>query len=114
MGSQQSPCSLAPVAAKYLALGLRVALFAVLAIAGVAPRFGVAQQKPDLAGEYAGLLGPLHVKLHLVAAHDGSLSGTVDSPDQGMVGVAMRRHSSQWTSPELYRADGTRHMDRTD
>lgn len=87
MGSQQSPCSLAPVAAKYLALGLRVALFAVLAIAGVAPRFGVAQQKPDLAGEYAGLLGPLHVKLHLVAAHDGSLSGTVDSPDQGMVGL---------------------------
>jgi len=33
------------------------------------------------------MLGPLHVKLHLTASPDGTLSGTVDSPDQGMVGV---------------------------
>jgi hypothetical protein len=48
---------------------------------------GFAQQKPDLAGNYAGALGPLHIKLHLAVAGDGALSGTVDSPDQNMVGV---------------------------
>jgi hypothetical protein len=46
-----------------------------------------AQQKPDFAGEYAGILGPYHVKLHLSAGSDGALSGSVDSPDQGMSGV---------------------------
>jgi hypothetical protein len=33
------------------------------------------------------MLGPLHVKLHVIAASDGTLSCTVDSPDQGMSGV---------------------------
>jgi len=47
----------------------------------------VPKPKSDFAGDYAGLLGPLHVKLHLIAAPDGALSGTVDSPDQGLVGV---------------------------
>jgi hypothetical protein len=46
-----------------------------------------AQQKPDFAGEYAGILGPYHVKLHIVSGSDGALSGTVDSPDQGMSGL---------------------------
>ncbi len=44
-------------------------------------------QKPNLAGDYSGMLGPYHIKLHLIAAHDGTLSGTVDSPDQGLSGV---------------------------
>ena len=48
---------------------------------------GFAQQKPDLAGDYAGLLGPLHVKLHLASGSDGTLTGTVDSPDQNMFSV---------------------------
>ena len=46
-----------------------------------------AQQKPDFAGEYAGILGPYHVNLHLSSGSGGALSGTVDSPDQGMVGL---------------------------
>ncbi len=46
-----------------------------------------AQQKPDLTGDYAGVLGPLHVKLHVVAGRDGALAGTVDSPDQNMFGL---------------------------
>jgi hypothetical protein len=48
---------------------------------------GFSQQKPDLTGDYAGLLGPLHVKLHLMAGSDGTLIGTVDSPDQNMFGL---------------------------
>jgi len=46
-----------------------------------------AQQKPNFAGDYAGMLGPLHVKVHVMAASDGKLSCTVDSPDQGMAGL---------------------------
>jgi len=46
-----------------------------------------AQQNPNFAGDYAGILGPYHVKLHLTAGAGGALSGTVESPEQGMVGV---------------------------
>ena len=46
-----------------------------------------AQQKPDIAGDYSGVLGPLHLKLHIAAAADGALSGTLDSPDQGSNGI---------------------------
>ncbi len=48
---------------------------------------GFAQQKPELTGDYAGVLAPLHVKLHLVAGHDGTITGTVDSPDQNLYGL---------------------------
>jgi hypothetical protein len=65
----------------------RIALLAVLASAGLFPNAAFGQQKPDVAGEYAGLLGPLHVKLHLSVAPNGAISGTVDSPDQNMFGL---------------------------
>src|SRR5271166_3743971 len=45
------------------------------------------QQKPDVAGDYVGSLGPLHVKLHLKTGADGALSGSLDSPDQGASGI---------------------------
>ena len=48
---------------------------------------GFAQQKTDISGDYVGILGPLHVKLHVVAGRDGALAGTVDSPDQNMFGL---------------------------
>ncbi len=47
-----------------------------------------AQSKPSLAGDYAGILaGALHLKLHITAAPDGSLAGTLDSVDQGASGI---------------------------
>jgi len=46
-----------------------------------------AQQKPDIAGNYAGTLGPLHVKLHIARGPDGALNCTLDSPDQGASGI---------------------------
>ncbi len=46
-----------------------------------------AQQKSSVGGVYDGTLGPLRIKLHIVAAPDGSLSGTLDSPDQGANGI---------------------------
>jgi hypothetical protein len=45
-----------------------------------------AQNPSDVAGDYAGQSGPLHVKLHLVLS-GGKLTGTVDSPDQNMFGI---------------------------
>ena len=59
-------------------------LFAVLCAAS----FSVAQPsngKPT--GDYAGMLGPYHIKLHLNTAPDGSLTATVDSPDANIFGI---------------------------
>lgn len=53
----------------------------------IAAALGVGQQKPDFAGDYGGALGPIHIKLHVMAGRDGILTGTVDSPDQGLTGV---------------------------
>ncbi len=53
----------------------------------MAAALGVGQQKPDFAGDFSGALGPIHIKLHLTAGRDGVLTGTVDSPDQGLTGV---------------------------
>lgn len=47
-----------------------------------------AQAAPDIAGNYAGVLGPLHVKLHLKVDAANGITGTLDSPDQGANGLA--------------------------
>ena len=64
-----------------------LAMLVLLAASVVLSNLALAQSAPNFAGEYAGMLGPLHVKLHLTASRDGALSCTVDSPDQNMVGV---------------------------
>ena len=46
-----------------------------------------AQQKLNIAGDYIGSLGPLHLKLHLKIDTEGALNGTLDSPDQGASGI---------------------------
>jgi CubicO group peptidase (beta-lactamase class C family) len=46
------------------------------------------QTKPEIAGDYLGTLGPLHLRLHLKRDASGTLSGTMDSPDQGATGLA--------------------------
>lgn len=70
-----APPLLVPAAALTLALAALTALPA-------------RAEAPMIRGEYAGTLGPLHVKLHLTAAADGTLRGTLDSPDQGANGIA--------------------------
>src|ERR1700679_1356118 len=66
-----------------------VKLCAVLVVATVLmPICLLAQQKPAIAGDYAGTLGPLHVKLHLKVDAAGAIAGTLDSPDQGAAGIA--------------------------
>lgn len=46
------------------------------------------QAGANLTGEYAGMLGPYHVKLHLTADSNGKLTGTADNTDAGIVGMA--------------------------
>lgn len=66
-----------------------VKLCAVLVVATVLmPICLLAQQKPAIAGDYTGTLGPLHVKLHLKVDAAGAITGTLDSPDQGAAGIA--------------------------
>lgn len=47
----------------------------------------VAQTPTSPTGDYAGSLGPLHLKLHLKQVAGGALSCTLDSTDQGAMGL---------------------------
>jgi serine-type D-Ala-D-Ala carboxypeptidase/endopeptidase len=47
----------------------------------------VAAETPKVGGDYAGLLGPLHLKLHLKAGAGSALDGTLDSIDQGAMAL---------------------------
>ena len=58
-----------------------------LAMLALAPLSVSAQQSPTIAGDYAGTLGPLHAKLHLKVNADGKVTGTLDSPDRGAIGI---------------------------
>jgi hypothetical protein len=59
----------------------------LLVIVGTAPFVLLAQDKPNLAGDFRGSLGPFRLKLHLITKPDGSLSGSLDSLDQGAMGI---------------------------
>src|SRR5471032_1962314 len=47
----------------------------------------MAQQPTNISGDYAGDLAGLPIKLHLTDGPDGTLGGTVDSPNQGAAGI---------------------------
>jgi D-alanyl-D-alanine-carboxypeptidase/D-alanyl-D-alanine-endopeptidase len=61
---------------------------ALLAISLLARAVAAQPKPPVVAGDYSGVLaGVLHIKLHIAAAPDGTLSGTLDSVDQGAMGT---------------------------
>jgi CubicO group peptidase (beta-lactamase class C family) len=62
-------------------------MLVTLAVVGVEASAAPAQETPVIQGDFIGSLGPLHLKLHIVAAPDGTLTGTLDSPDQGASGI---------------------------
>lgn len=66
-----------------------IALCVLLGVCMVATMpFGArAQAAPQISGNYLGTLGPLHLRLHLKLDASGTLSGTMDSPDQGANGL---------------------------
>jgi serine-type D-Ala-D-Ala carboxypeptidase/endopeptidase len=73
-GSNNYPCRTA-----WLGFG-RLLILALLAFASTALS---AQLSPTIAGDYAGTLGSLHLKLHLKFDANGNLAATLDSQDQG-------------------------------
>lgn len=73
--------------------GLRsvTALFFALAVFSVG---SLAAPKPAVIGNWNGVLdagaqGKLHLVVHVTQGQDGSLTGTMDSPDQGASGIAI-------------------------
>ncbi len=80
------PFNSVPTAIKF---GSSITLIVLIGLAlfALAPRSASPQTQASLAGDYSGRLSSLHLKLHLKAAPDGSLSGTLDSPDQGANGI---------------------------
>lgn len=68
--------------------GTVITLWAILGIVGSLSLGTQAQSKPDIAGDYVGTLGPLHLRLHLNTNPSGALSGSMDSPNQGANGLA--------------------------
>jgi len=64
-------------------------LLALIVFASVPAGWNVAnaQQMNSISGDYVGTLGPLSLKLHITVAPDGTLSGTLDSPNQGAHGI---------------------------
>jgi serine-type D-Ala-D-Ala carboxypeptidase/endopeptidase len=65
----------------------RAALLIAVTALGVGSTVASAQDQPMVKGDFVGALGPLHLKLHIAVASDGSLTGTLDSPDQGASGL---------------------------
>ncbi len=71
--------------------GLRYAT-ALLFVLGVVSLVSLAAAKPAVVGDWSGALdvgggNSLHLVVHITQAQNGSLSGTVDSPDQQTTGI---------------------------
>src|SRR5271155_444970 len=97
------------------------ALSAGLALAlawGITPALTLAQDPPPIIGDWSGTLNPgaqpkKRIVVHISAAQDGSLSGTIDYPDQDTSGIQMtaitfKAHALHFESssiPAIY--DGT-------
>ena len=81
-------------------------LMAVCVLAQL-PLHARAQAVSSLAGDYAGVLGPLHLKLHLAVDATGGITGTLDSPDQGAIGLPcadfkVSGHALAFTVPSVH------------
>ncbi len=57
------------------------------AAAQAKPNAAAVPATPSIAGDYTGTLGPLRVQLHLKVDAASAISGTLDSPNQGALGI---------------------------
>jgi hypothetical protein len=76
---------------KRRALSFRFFL-ALMLVMGIAPAFTPAQDRSRIVGNWEGTLDPgaqpkKRIVVHISAAQDGSLSGTIDYPDQETSGI---------------------------
>ncbi len=72
----------------YRASVITLCAFLGVCILAAIPSGARAQATSSVSGDYAGTLGPLHLRLHLKLDPSGPLSGIMDSPDQGANGLA--------------------------
>ncbi len=76
---------------KHRASSFRFFLALVL-VMGVAPPLTLAQDRSGIVGDWEGTLDPgaqakKRIVVHISAAQDGGLSGTIDYPDQDTSGI---------------------------
>jgi hypothetical protein len=103
-----------------LSLGLTL----MLALA-IAPVLTSAADPPRIVGTWEGVLDPgaqpkKHIVVHISADQDGSLSGTIDYPDQDVSGIQItaityKANTLHFEStPNLSSYDGTTNRDETE
>jgi len=84
-----------------------------------------AADPPRIVGTWEGVLDPgaqpkKHIVVHIAAEQDGSLSGTIDYPDQSVSGILItaityKAHALHFEStPNLSSYDGTLNQEGTD
>jgi hypothetical protein len=71
--------------------GLCLGLMLVLGLS-IVPALTVAADAPPIVGDWGGILDPgaqpkKQILVHIAAAQDGTLSGTIDYPDQNTSGI---------------------------
>ena len=92
--------------------------FALMLAVGIAPALTLAQDRSGIVGNWEGTLDPgaqakKRIVVHISSAQDGSLSGTIDYPDQETSGIQItaityKAHTLHFESssiPAIY--DGT-------
>ena len=103
------------------------ALFAGLTLMfalGMVPALTMAQDTRPIVGDWSGTLNPgaqpkKRIVVHISAAQDGSLSGTIDYPDQDTSGIQLtaityRESTLHFEStPSLTVYDGTMNQDNS-
>jgi len=111
----QKPCPSS--FALYAGLALTLAL-------GILPSLTLAQDTQTIVGDWSGTLNPgaqpkKKIVVHISAAQDGTLSGTIDYPDQDTSGIEItaityRKSTLHFEStPSLTVYDGTMSEDKT-
>jgi hypothetical protein len=98
--------------------------FALMLALGIAPAPAPAQNRSGIVGDWEGTLDPgaqakKRIVVHISAAQDGSLSGTIDYPDQETSGIqitaitynARALHFESSSIPAIY--DGTMNQEHS-
>jgi hypothetical protein len=91
---------------------------------GIVPALTMAQDTRPIVGDWSGTLNPgaqpkKRIVVHISAAQDGSLNGTIDYPDQDTSGIQLtaityRESSLHFEStPSLTVYDGTMNQDNS-